>query len=166
MLSQIQQGVQPGPQGFWQPLQSLKVPRKEQEGQGSEGTPCARQSAQEQEGDAQGRGVLIPGSPPSSVNPAARQGTPAKPKSAKNITPAEGHAKNQEPTQSATAAVGDAAQAAAGKGPPAAAASIKPVEAQDHHPEPGNLECAQAAIERKTQPHRSCRTRPNRRADV
>ena len=166
MLSQIQQGVQPGPQGFWQPLQSLKVPRKEQEGPGSKGTQCAGLSAQEQGNDGRGRGALIPGTMPSSVNPAARQGTPAKPKSAKKTIPAEGCAKNQAPTQSASAPVRNAAQAAAEDAPPAADATIRHVEAQANHPGPGNLEHAQAAIERKTQPHRACKTRPIRRADV
>ncbi|CAL5222508.1 g4882 [Coccomyxa viridis] len=101
------------------------------------------------------------GSSPSSVVPAARQGTPTKPKSARKVATAEGRARDQAPTQSASA--GNAAQAAAQDGPPAADASIGHVEAQDTHPGPGDLEHAQAAIERKTQPHRSCKKVPRGR---
>ena len=158
MLSQIQQGLQPGPQGVPQPLQPHKVPRKEQDKPGSKGTQSLRQGSQEQGNDEQGRGAVIASTPPCSTHPTARQGRSAKPKSSsRKRVSSECNALSQAPTQSAGTPVGDAAQAPAEDGPSAADASARHTDGQVTHPGPGSPEHATAVMERKILPHRSCK---------
>ena len=171
MLSQIQQGLQPGPQGVPQPLQPHKLPRKEQDIPGSKGTQSLRQASQEQGNDGQGRGAVIACSPPCSTHPSARQGRSSKPKSSsRKRASSERNALSQTPTQSAGAPVGDAAQAPAEDGPSAADASMRHTDGQVTHPGPGSPEHVTAAMERKIQPHRSCKRsahgRPIKHADA
>lgn len=171
MLSQIQRGLKPGPQGISQPLRPHKVPRKEQDRPGSKGTQSPRQGLQEPGDDGQGRGAVIARSAPCSADPTAGQGRSALPKSsARKRASTESNALPQAPTQSASAPVGDAVQAHAEDGPSPADASVRHTDSQDIRPGPGSREHATAAMERKIQPHRSCKKlghgRPVKHADV
>ena len=152
MLSQIQQGLHPGPQGCSQPH---KVPRKEQDRPGSKGTQPSRQSAQGQGEDGQGKGAGTAECSTYPVRPTARQRSPAKPKSSSGrMATAECKARSQAP-QSASVPVGAAAQAPMENGASAVNASIWHEGNKDVHP--GSLEHATGAMDRKIQPHRTCK---------
>ena len=172
MLSQIQQGMHPGPQGTWEPLVSHKTLREEQERARSKGTQPSSPEAQKQASGEQGSGVALPGSSPSPVPPSAGQPPPVKAKSSSKVMAAtEGNRTPQAPSQgadapagNADAPAGNAAQAAAGHDTSPADVCIRRRGSQETIPVLGSPEPVTATIDRKIQPHRTCKKPAHGRA--